>query len=143
MTIRRADLDAGLVDLSDVVDPAAPRIGPTHPGEMLRKDYLVPLGLSAYRLAKAIQVPPNRITEIIAGRREVTADTALRLARFFRTDAQSWLNLQTRYDLETARAALGPTHAGRHQADGGVRTGVPASLTPLPPHGAGGPTIPG
>jgi addiction module HigA family antidote len=105
MAIDRRDLDAGLVDLSDVNGGEAD-IGPIHPGEILREEWLKPLGISAYRLAQDISVPPNRVTEILAGRRAISADTALRLGRYFGTDPMSWLNLQTRYDLEAAQGAL-------------------------------------
>lgn len=81
-----------------------PRIK-THPGEILREEYLVPLSMSARELAVAIDVPANRITELIRGRRGVSADTALRLARYFRTTPQFWLNLQTAHDLSAATAA--------------------------------------
>jgi len=73
-----------------------------HPGEILLHDWLEPLGVSQYALAKAIGVPPRRINEIVKGLRGISADTALRLAAFFGTDAQSWINLQSRYDLMTA-----------------------------------------
>jgi len=79
---------------------------PVHPGEILLEDFLKPLNISRYRLAKSIGVPQRRIDEICAGKRAVTADTALRLARFFGTDAQSWMNLQAEYDLETAEISL-------------------------------------
>ena len=75
---------------------------PVHPGEILREDYLVPLGLTATALAKALNVPAPRINEIVRERRAVTADTAMRLARYFGGDARSWLNLQTTYDLRLA-----------------------------------------
>ena len=81
---------------------------PIHPGEILLEEYLQPLGLSQYRLAKGISVPPRRINEIVHGKRAVTADTALRLGRFFDTTAQFWINRQSRYDLEVASEALGP-----------------------------------
>jgi addiction module HigA family antidote len=74
----------------------------THPGEVLREEYLVPLGLSARALAKSLGVPPNRLTEIMRGTRDVTADTAIRLGRYFRTDPRFWLNLQAAYDLSKA-----------------------------------------
>jgi antitoxin HigA-1 len=77
-----------------------------HPGEILLEDFLKPMGISQYALAKAIEVPPRRINEIVHGLRGITADTALRLAAFFGTDAQSWLNLQSHYDAEMARVAL-------------------------------------
>ncbi len=76
---------------------------PTHPGDVLREDFLKPLGLSQYALAKAIGVPQIRISAIVNGKRSITPDTALRLARFFRTTAEFWIGMQTTYDLETAR----------------------------------------
>lgn len=79
---------------------------PVHPGEVLMEDFLNPMEISRYRLAKSIGVPQRRIDEICAGKRAITADTALRLARFFGTDAQSWMNLQTRYDLESAELLI-------------------------------------
>lgn len=75
---------------------------PVHPGEILREDFLVPLGMSANALAKALHVPPPRINDIVRERRGVTADTAMRLARYFGGDARSWLNLQAAYDLRVA-----------------------------------------
>ena len=80
---------------------------PIHPGQILLDDFLVPLGLSQYRLAKSISVPPRRINEIVHGKRAVTADTALRLSRFFGTSDRFWLNLQTRFDLEVEKDRLG------------------------------------
>ena len=77
----------------------------THPGEVLREEYLVPLGLSARALAKQLDVPPNRLTEIMRGTRDVSADTAIRLGRYFRTDPRFWLNLQAAYDLSKAEQA--------------------------------------
>ncbi len=79
---------------------------PVHPGEILLEDFLTPMEITRYRLAKSIGVPQRRIDEICAGNRAITADTALRLARFFGTDAQSWMNLQAEYDLETAEITL-------------------------------------
>jgi len=78
-----------------------------HPGDILLHDWLVPLGISQYALAKAIDVPPRRINEIVKGLRGISADTALRLAAFFGTDAQSWLNLQSRYDLMMTSQSMG------------------------------------
>ena len=78
---------------------------PVHPGEILREDYLVPLKLSANALAKALSVPAPRINDVVRGRRGVTADTAMRLARYFGGDARSWLNLQTAHDLRLAEQA--------------------------------------
>jgi len=77
------------------------------PGEILEEDFLKPMGLSQYRLAKDIGVPPRRINEIVKGERAITADTALRLGRFFKMSAQFWLNLQSHYDLEIMEDRLG------------------------------------
>jgi addiction module HigA family antidote len=74
----------------------------THPGEVLREEYLAPLGMSARALAKALGVPANRITEIMRGDRDVSADTAIRLGRYFGTDPRFWLNLQAAHDLSVA-----------------------------------------
>lgn len=79
---------------------------PIHPGELLVSEFLGPLGISQYRLAKDIGVTPRRINEIVHGRRSISADTALRLSRFFSMEAQFWLNLQARYDIEVAQAEL-------------------------------------
>lgn len=80
---------------------------PIHPGEILREDYLAELDMSANALAKALKVPTPRINDIVRGRRGVSADTALRLARYFDTTPQFWLNLQTAYDLRLAETAAG------------------------------------
>jgi addiction module HigA family antidote len=79
---------------------------PVHPGEILLEDFLQPLGLSQYRLAKGLSVPPRRINEIVLGKRAISADTALRLARFFGTSDRFWLNLQTAHDLDLERDRL-------------------------------------
>ncbi len=79
---------------------------PIHPGEILMEEFLEPLGISQYRLAKDISVPPRRINEIVHGKRSITADTAIRLARFFGTTERFWLNLQVRYDLEVEKDRL-------------------------------------
>jgi addiction module HigA family antidote len=81
-------------------------IPPIHPGEILLEEFLKPLGISQNALARALRVPPDRINAIVQGKRSITADTALRLARAFGTTPQFWLNLQTRYDLEVAQARL-------------------------------------
>ncbi len=80
---------------------------PIHPGEILFEEFLEPLGLSQYRLAKDISVPPRRINEIVHRKRAISADTALRLARYFRTTDRFWLNLQARYDIELEKDRLG------------------------------------
>lgn len=90
------------IDFSDVIDEGAPRLPPTHPGTVLREEFLEPLEMSANALARELRVPPNRITAILAGKRSVTAETALRLSAFFETSAEFWINLQTRHDLEDA-----------------------------------------
>ena len=86
---------------------AKKRFPPVHPGEILLEEFLKPLGMSQYRLAKDLHVPPRRINEIVHGLRSITADTALRLARYFETSDRFWLNLQARYDLEVERDRLG------------------------------------
>ena len=83
------------------------RLNPVHPGEILKQDFMEPLGLSSNALAKAIGVTPARINEIVRERRGITAETALRLAQYFGTDAQSWMNLQHHYELEVAEQAIG------------------------------------
>ena len=82
-------------------------IPPIHPGEVLLEEFLKPLGVSQYRLAKEISVDPRRINEIVLGRRAITADTALRLSRYFGTTERFWMNLQARYDLEVQREQMG------------------------------------
>lgn len=104
MTIQREHLDES--DFSDVAD-GADMMPSVTPGEILREDFMEPLGLSANALAKALHVPPNRITAIPNGTRSITADTALRLARYFSTTPQSWLNLQKNYELEVAKRTVG------------------------------------
>jgi addiction module HigA family antidote len=104
MTIKREDLDRGRVDLKDVT--TGRRIAPVHPGSILRDDFLVPMGLSVYALAKAIHVPRSRVNDIVLGRRGVSAESALRLARYFGTTPEFWVNLQARYDLEVSKDAL-------------------------------------
>jgi antitoxin HigA-1 len=79
---------------------------PIHPGEILLEEFLKPMEISQYRLAKDISVPQRRISEIVQGKRSITADTALRLGRYFEMEAQFWLNLQSRYDLQKAETDL-------------------------------------
>ena len=86
-----------------------------HPGTILLEDRLNPMGISQYALAKAIDVSPRRINEIVKGQRGITVDTALRLAAFFGTDAQSWVNLQTHYDTELARESMADTISRIHR----------------------------
>jgi len=83
------------------------KVAPTHPGEALREEFLKPLGVTQYRVAKGIRVPPRGINEIVHRKRAITASTALRLARYFGTSERFWLNLQARYDLEAEKDRLG------------------------------------
>ena len=83
------------------------RMRPVHPGEVLREDYLMPLGMSPHALAQALKVPPSRINDIVLERRGITVDTAMRLVRYFGGDVQSWMNLQTAYEIKVAQAELG------------------------------------
>lgn len=89
------------------------KAAPVHPGEILLEEYLKPLGLSQYRVAKDISVPPRRVNEIVHGIRAISADTALRLSRYFSTSERFWINLQSRYDLEVEKDRL----AGRLQSE--------------------------
>lgn len=104
MSIRREDIHD--IDLSDVVEPGSAPIPMSHPGEYLAT-MLKELAISQYRLSKSISVPPRRINEIVKGSRAITADTALRLGRYFSMSADFWLNLQARYDRDRAEAKLG------------------------------------
>jgi antitoxin HigA-1 len=83
------------------------KLSPVHPGEILAEEFLSPLEISQYRLAKSISVPPRRINEIVHGKRSISADTALRLARYFGTSERFWLNLQAHFDLEVEKDRLG------------------------------------
>ena len=95
---------------------AGKKFAPVTPGEMLKEEFLAEYGLSQLRLAKALRVSPNRIAEIIANRRRITADTALRLSLFFGNSAEFWMNLQNHYDLKMARRNLGPEDIARIKA---------------------------
>ena len=118
------------VDYAEIVDPDAKPVGPIHPGAILEEEFLEPLGLSAYALAKAIGVPRNRITGIVRGERAITADTALRLARYFGMSAEFWLGLQMDYDLETTRACdRRPARTGSDPARG-LRQRAPGGCDP-------------
>jgi len=85
----------------------AKRLPPVHPGEILLEEFLAPMGISQYRLAKDLKVPPRRINEIVHGARAVSADTALRLARYFGTSERFWLNLQVQYNLDVEYDRIG------------------------------------
>lgn len=104
--ILREDLDAGRVDLTDTIDANVPALPPLEPGEVLREDFLVPLALSAKRLAAEIGVPTNRITGILHGNRAITAETAILLGRRFGNSPEFWLGLQMDHDLAVAREKL-------------------------------------
>ena len=104
MSIKREDLDAGRIDFADVT--TGKRLALTLPGKILRDDFLVPMKISVYTLAHAIKVPRSRVNDIVLGRRGVTADTAFRLARYFGTTPDFWINLQARYDLDAAERKL-------------------------------------
>ena len=109
--IRRSALDR--LDLSDVSSGA--RLPPVSPGEVLRIEFMAPRALSARALARSLDVPANRVTEILHGTRAITVETALRLAAYFGTSAEFWLHLQAAHDLERARA-----HAARPRAEAAV-----------------------
>lgn len=104
MAIQREDVDRQKVDFSDVT--SGRRLPLVHPGEILRDEFLIPMDLSVYRLAKAIKVSRPRLNDIVIGRRAVTTDTALRLGRYFGTTPEFWINLQTRHDLDVAERTV-------------------------------------
>jgi addiction module HigA family antidote len=120
MAITMEDVKAGRVDFSDIDEPGGQPVGPIHPGEILLEDFMKPLGLSARALARALRVPHNRLLAIIDGKRAITADTALRLARYFSGDAGWWLRLQAQFDLEMAERDL----AGRIASEVTPRKGL-------------------
>jgi len=104
MSIKREDIDNKKVDFSDVTSRR--RLPPVHPGEILRDEFLTPMGISAYELANAIKAPRSRINDVVLGRRSITIDTAMRLGRYFGTSAEFWINLQARHDLDVADRTL-------------------------------------
>jgi antitoxin HigA-1 len=104
MSIKREDLETGRVSFADVT--SGRRHAPVHPGEILRDDFLEPMKISVYTLAQVIKVPRSRVNDIVLGRRGITTDTALRLARYFGTSPEFWVNLQAHYDLEAAGRTL-------------------------------------
>jgi addiction module HigA family antidote len=104
MSIRREDLDAGRIDFADVT--SGKKLPPIHPGEILRNEFLEPMKISVYSLARAIKVPRSRVNDIVLGRRGITADTAFRLARYFGTSPDFWINLQSRFDLDATDRKL-------------------------------------
>ena len=104
MTIKREDLDRRAIDFSDVATERL--LPPVHPGEILRDEFLRPLGLSVYRLARALKISRPRLNDIVLRRRGVSTDTALRLGRYFGTTPEFWINLQARHDLDVAERTL-------------------------------------
>ena len=104
MSIQRKDIDRRKIDFSDVT--SGRRLPPMHPGEILRDEFLTPMDLSVYQLAKALKVSRPRLNDIVIGRRAITTDTALRLGRYFGTTPEFWVNLQTRYDLNVAERTV-------------------------------------
>lgn len=97
-----ADLERGAVQFSETVTDS--RLTPVHPGEILRDEFLAPMGLSVYALAQALKVSRARLNDLVRGRRSVTTDTALRLGRYFGTTPDFWINLQVRYELDASAA---------------------------------------
>jgi addiction module HigA family antidote len=123
------------------------KLPPVHPGEILLEEFLTPLQISQSRLARDLSVPPRRINEIVRGSRAITADTALRLARYFGNSERFWLNLQTRYDLEVEKDRLGDrlerevaVRRGRENDEAGTPAGRPGISTSRagPPQHPGG-----
>ena len=104
MSIKREDLDAGRIDFADIT--TGKRLPLIHPGRILRDDLLQPMKISVYTLALALKVPRSRVNDIVLARRSITADTAFRLARYFGTTPDFWINLQSRYDLDSADRKL-------------------------------------
>lgn len=105
MSIARNAVESQLVDFSDIA--TGRRLPAVHPGEILRNEFLQPLGISVYELASAIKVPRSRVNDIVRGRRAVSADTAMRFARYFGMTPNFWINLQAQYDLEIAERTIG------------------------------------
>jgi len=125
MTIKREDIDRRIVDFSDVA--SGRRLPPVHPGEILRNEFLTPMGISVYELANAIKVPRSRANDIVLGRRAITTDTAMRLGRYFGMSPEFWINLQARYNLDvanrTVRHKIEQEVAPRNAALGSQTTG--------------------
>lgn len=107
MSIPIEDVVAGKIDLREIIEPEGARLPPVTPGEILLEEFMRPLGLSARQLAQALGVPVNRVSQIIKGQRAITASTALRLARYFGTSPELWLNLQSHFELRQAMDAEG------------------------------------
>lgn len=110
MTVTRAELDAGLIDFSDIDVPGSPRMDPLHPGQVLA-DWIDEERMTAVGLAAAVRLPVERIVDVLSGDAPITASLAMRFARYFRTSARFWLNLQMGYELELAERNEGETIA--------------------------------
>jgi antitoxin HigA-1 len=104
MKIKREELISGRIDFAEVA--TGKRLPPVHPGQILRDEFLRPMQISVYTLARVIKVPRSRVNDIVLGRRGITTDTALRLARYFGTTPEFWINLQAHYDLDVADRTL-------------------------------------
>ena len=130
MGIALDDLVNGRVDLGDAVDPSRAGPAPVTPGEVLAEEFLRPLGLSMRELAAALDVPVNRISQIVRNQRAITADTALRLARYFGTTPQLWLNLQGNFDLRQASEREGERIRQRVRPRGDGKGHHAASASP-------------
>jgi antitoxin HigA-1 len=104
MGIKREDVDTGRIDFAEVI--TGKKLPPIHLGEILRDEFLDAVKISVYALAQAIKVPRSRVNDIVLGRRRITADTAFRLARYFGTTPELWINLPARYDLDVAERTL-------------------------------------
>ena len=107
MSVTLEDISTGRIDLSEVVEAARAKPAPVTPGEILAEEFMRPLGLSMRQLASALDVPVNRISQIVRAQRSITAGTALRLARYFGTTPELWLNLQSHYELQRAAESEG------------------------------------
>jgi addiction module HigA family antidote len=115
MSIRIEDLDR--LDFSDLADTQQGKLPPIHPGEILREEFLIPMGITQYRLSKEIGVSQRRIGEIVTGKRAITPDTGLRLARFFGTSDGFWVGLQLDFDTAKAKESLSEVLARIHRFD--------------------------
>jgi addiction module HigA family antidote len=104
MSVKREEVDAGRVDFADVT--TGRKLPLIHPGEILRHELLTPMKISVYMLARAIKVPRSRVNDIVLGRRGISADTAFRLARYFGTTPDFWINLQARHDLDVGHRSI-------------------------------------
>ena len=128
MIIKRGEVNRNEVDFSDVTSGS--RLPPVHPGEILRDEFLRPMELSVYRLARALKISRPRLNDVVRGRRRVTTDTALRLGRYFGTTPEFWINLQTRHDLDLAERTVRTTIEREVQPRALATTPSPAARPP-------------